>query len=993
MANGGISDAPQSIPYAQRAYPDGADVRPGVLTALGVISIVVGAITLLVNGGLMAVWGYGYLMASDRQTKAAVAAASPGISPPPAAIAIAPTPADLIAYTGDCLAAEGLPRPARQAVIDAARAKGVTLSLDRAAMLDRLLAETGASAFGSDGKLAQEMHDAAARPKVEGAPTVRITTARGLVEVEDTTAAFTPAGAAKPSVRVNRNIVVTPESPPRYSAVAIGDALEAARGAAGGNLNGVQGAVVLDELRRASVWERNNGRFEPIPIGEVYPGTNGTVGLTVGNRSMWIFADGRTMNRRAIPREPDPVTGAPITMQMPVRPQQTAGPAIDTASVALVGLIEAVIGLALAVLVLLAGIRLLNNSPNALSQHALYAVVKAGLFAATVLAWQADVNRRVGPLGRGFAVPAYQMERQIGIVLGLLAQVAYPIAIVCVLSNGGIRRYARGRGWNYGVVSPQAWGRLRTALDTAAGRRTLAIGVVGALAAAALHAWCAYCAAQSARTPHLAALAGAGAVALGCLARRLTTTTKKSVVAVAALMITLGARGQPPEPATRPATTQPAARPTVILQLGKPFAKPLEAPASTPAVAAPVAVVGSKEWFNELRSMPLHYRANRLTVMRDIDKLVVSAAARPAAIEAMPAITEVLLSRVYAGRDQAMTLLEKIGPCEAVEMACIRVMTTPPLEALRPRALALALALDPTGKSTTTKLRPYVLSAQGLPAVQRSAARSMAGLGEAGIAELNELVHGRDDSLRQIAVTALADSAPAEKRPTMMAQLLDDASLETRKETADALAAMGPAGRDVLIGRVLDQPECLRALERAPGGNRPIVSLMHLGPAPLKFDEKGKATVIDIIRATEAGRLAAADRALQGCLESNAPELRQWAAGVIGDVGFIRRAGPVTQERVNAIMGQPRSYSGAGLPILAASPAPADARPWTTQAEGLVREASEPPSQLAWWTTGGFVVVMTFFLKRLAGRSRAEDDQDDEMLDDGDSLRPPGMAA
>ncbi|MDB5322168.1 MAG: hypothetical protein JWN40_3799 [Phycisphaerales bacterium] len=998
MAKGGVSNSPKSIPYARRAYPVGPNVRPGVLTALGVISIIVGAIALLVNCGLMAIWGYGYLMASDRQTRAAVAAASPDVPPPPAVIA--PTPANLTAYTGDCVAADGLPRAARRAVIDTVRAKGVALSLDRAAMLDRLLAETGASAFGADSTLAQEIR-VEAGGKVEGSPLARITTAQGLVELEDNTAAFTPVGAGKASVRINRNIVVTPESK-RYSAVAMAEALEAARKAAGGKLNALQGALVLDELRRASVREWPDGRFEPMPISEVSAGRNGTVGLTVGDRSIWIFADGRTVDRRANLCEPDPVTGEPITTPMPVTTRAprisaaAAGPAIGTASVALVGLIDAVIGLALAVLVLSAGIRLLNNSPRALSHHALYAMLKVALFAATVLLWNVGINSLVAPFGRGIASKAFQTQRQIGMVLGMVAQVAYPIAIMCVLSNGRIRRYARARGWDYGVVSPEPWARLRSAMDTAAGRRMLTIGGLGALAVTGLHAWCAYCAPLSARMPHLAALTGAGAVALGCLVRRITTT--KSVLVVAALMITLGARGQSAEPATQPA----APRPKIILQLGKPVAKPLDMPAAaTSAVVAPMAVSGGKEWFNELRSMPLNNRAKRLADIRDIDNLVVTEAARPAAIEAVPAITEVLLSPFYSGHSRAaMTLLEKIGPCEPVELACVGVMATLALEELRPRAVALALAWDPTGKSTAAKLRPYLLSGHGMVYVQRSAARSMARLGDAGVAELNALVYGRDDSVRQMAVAALADSAPVEKRLTMTARLLDDASPEARKDAVSALLAMGPAGRDLLIGRIFDRPECLVALQRTPGGGfRAIWSSMHLVTAPLRFDQQGKDAVITVIRSTEAGRLAAADRALVSCVESNVPELRQWAAAVIADGGFMRRAGPVTQEGVNALMGQMRSASGARTPLVAAPSAPADAAAWVMPAEGSLSAMaahgkSEPPSELAWWVTGGFVVVMTYCLKRLAGRNPAGVDQDDEERgDDGDSREAPGMAA
>jgi hypothetical protein len=1008
---GGVSSSPKAIPYAQRAYPVSEDSRPGILTALGVMSIVVGAITLLINCGLMAAWGYGYLVASDRQRSAAGVMPTDGVPPTPAVIV--PTPTQLTAYTGDCIAVEGLPRPARRAVIEAVQAKRATmLSLDRAAMLDRLLAETGAAAFGPDGKLAGDMPDEQAGPKVEPAPTVRISTARGLVELADNAAMFTPAGSNKPSVRITRNVVVTPQSR-RYSAVAIVDAMEAARSAAGGNLNAVQGAVVLDELRRASVRERGDGRFEVIPIGEISGSTNGTVGLTVGDRSIWIFADGRTMDRRLNPREPNPVTGAPLTAPAPMRrwtPQTAAaGPAIDAASVALVGLVEAAIGLALAVLVLSAGIRLLNNSPPALPQHARYAVLKALLFAATIITWYFGHSSPVGPVGRGIASSAYQIARQIGFVVGLMSQIAYPVAILCVLSNGRVRRYARGLGCDYGVLPTEAWGRLRVALDTSAGRRVLTTGGLGALVVAGLHGWCTYCAVGPARTPHLAALAGAVAVALGCLARRMTTVKKSTVAAaVAALMITLSARGQSVAPTTHPAT-RPTPAPKIILQLGKPVAKPLDAPAATApavgAVTAPAAkrggppVGGEAEWFDGLQSMALAQRAHRLAAMQDIDKLVVTEAARPNAIKAVPQIAEVLLS-TYPGLPQAMTLLEKIGPCAPVEDACIRVMVAPSqsLEALRPRAVALALAFDPSGKSATTRLRPYVLSGHGLAYVQRSAARSMAGLGSAGIAELNALAHGPNESVRRIVLAALADSAPVETRLNTMTQLLDDESLEMRKDAANALAAIGPAGRDVLIGRSSDRPECLRALERLPAGrDRAMLSSLSVIIGPQRLNRKSAAAIIDVMHLTETGRQAAADRALLDCVESDEPALRQWALSVIGNGDFLHRAGPVTQEHILALMGQVRSSPVARMPVLAAPTAPADAAPWVVPTKAamwaLARAPSEPPSGLAWWVTGGFAMIMTFCMKRLSRTVSAQAEQDDEMTSGQDSLRPPGLAA
>jgi hypothetical protein len=232
-------------------------------------------------------------------------------------------------------------------------------------------------------------------------------------------------------------------------------------------------------------------------------------------------------------------------------------------------------------------------------------------------------------------------------------------------------------------------------------------------------------------------------------------------------------------------------------------------------------------------------------------------------------------------------------------------------------------------------------------------------------------------------------------------------NITARIDAANALAAMGPAGRDVLIGQIFKHPEALHALERTAARRTAMLpSLRSLTQMP-RIDDKAQATVIDAVRAVESGRAAAADRALLDCLESDSPAVRQWASGIVGESGLIARAGPVTQARVLSLMTQPRFAPVVRMPLVAAPPAPADPREWVMPPAGALsamtaatQETSAPPSDLAWWATGGFAVAMAFGLKRLARGDHGQGvleaqllDDDDDDDDDADNHQAPGMAA
>jgi hypothetical protein len=836
---------------------------------------------------------------------------------------------------------------------------------------------------------------------------LRIATGHGTVEVEDFTAAFTPTGADRPSVRVMRNIVVGGGVLPRYSSVAIGDALEAARSANGAKLNALQAAAVVDVLRRAVARERNDGQFESIPLYGVMPGSNGTIGLTAGDRPLWVFADGRSVDRGMAPFEPDPATGLPV-MRPPPMPGRAIGTparpptALELMNYALIAVGESVLGLALAVLLLTAGIRVLMDSPGALAHHALYVVLKLALFAGSIAVTLSYVDATISPVGRAFGGPVYQMWRQIGFVIGIVVQVAYPIAIVCVLMSGGIRRYVAGRGWTYGVASAKAWRRFGAALDTAAGRQALALGGAGAVVVAGLHGWCAYTETPSARTPHVVALAAVGIVAMACLARRLTA---KSAVAALVLLVGINARAQTKEPAPRPAT-----RPTVVIELGPPArpapdssatwrgtsgkanAVPVPPPAAPPRPAGQF-TTGSPEWFANLRALPTFNRAAALAQTRDLEKMTVTEAVRPTAVATVPALTEVLASR-YPGRAAAMTVLEKIGPCEAVAAACTSVLIDSQQD-LRPRAVALALAFDPTGADALRRLRPHATAAQTSANTRTAAARSIAALGDAGETALREMLQNPDTGVRFAAVRALAEVGPVEKRVALLEGLLDDAFFPLRQEAANALAAQGQAGRDVLIRRMFDRPECHAALSRVPGGaNRAWVGSAHMLTGALRNDERAKAEVVNAIRTMESGDSIAADQAFVSLLGSDTPVIRQWAAMVIGNSDLARRAGPVTQERMRALIRGTQRFPMGGMPSFAAPAAPANAAAWVVPAASELRaissEPSEPPATLTWWATGGFAAGMIFLLVRLA-ESRppgADADAHEDADADGDRRSP-----
>src|SRR5687767_8172764 len=115
---------PVPLPYVRAGTMPG---RPGILTAVAIVGIIVGLLSVLASGGTTWFWGYAWVHSQP---------------PPPPPPGEELPPASLQAYAGETLGRRGLPRATRAKLVDAFPLKG-TFAADRRAMLDRLLAEIG----------------------------------------------------------------------------------------------------------------------------------------------------------------------------------------------------------------------------------------------------------------------------------------------------------------------------------------------------------------------------------------------------------------------------------------------------------------------------------------------------------------------------------------------------------------------------------------------------------------------------------------------------------------------------------------------------------------------------------------------------------------------------------------------------------------------------------------------------------------------------------
>ena len=459
---------PPPIAYATPVTK--SEGRPGLLTAVAVVGLIVAAVGLVV----------GLVAAAATPSQARLVNVVPG--PPSGA---PPTPSSLPPYAGDPIGPAGLPRATRAAVLARVSADPACPP-DRRVMLDRLLGEFGrvicptAPAdpgvrsldhlpFGPDGA------------GVRGTLVVHLAT--GTIACDDAEARFqTDAGGA---YVVRQDAATDAAGRVTRSAVAVGDMVDVLHATLGPTFNATQAAVVAADLSAAgpsvaparTTLATGGTAFSPMRQPHL-------VGQTVEYGympTMLLLPNGaKVVNLNDV----DPATGVRRRdPRLPTLPPIT--PAVFAGLVA-----DAVVSAALAVWLAAAAVGVLADRPTAPAWVARYAWARIGLAAvwlafnlAVILPRQLLVNPNLPPeFPRGFAI---------GAAVVILVQCLYPLFALRALRAESVRTYLAQRWGQADVVAADARARwappLRRAIASPAGRVATLVAIVAAAALAVVH--------------------------------------------------------------------------------------------------------------------------------------------------------------------------------------------------------------------------------------------------------------------------------------------------------------------------------------------------------------------------------------------------------------------------------------------------------------------------------------------------------------------------
>ncbi len=835
------------------AGPDTAPPRPGVLVAVGVVSLIVAVAGVVLNAGA--------ILASAGLYALTV--------PPPTAASVPPLPpaAPLTAYHGDYLPPAGLPAAGRAAVIAAVDA-ATPLTADRRAMLDRVLAEAGLTAFGgtapaSPAAAFTSVGQAADGPDGAGSlASQSLTTAAGRIVVNNATGRWLPADGSR-STDVDGNFVQTPAGP-AFCAIAVDEAVDEVQRQSQGQLNALQAAGLAEHMRGLGATVRPTTGWATPGLRYVGPAERGcgTAELDrIGGGELWVLTTGRVLTKTYSPRL-DPRTGRPVPAVTPrVLPSRRPLP-ID-AGLIVGSVAEYVLSAAAAVVLFVAGLRLLMDRADAPRLHGLYAVPKLCL-AVVNLALFLQVAQQMAVGGFSPGVNWFQA------VLGLFIQSAYPVALLIVFDSAVVRAYYRERRWD-GRLVPGVWMAAAARLSPDRWTRPVAAAAValGAVVLSADGYRLAIAGGELARSYTFAptVLTGVVLVAAGVAA----LVRRPAVLAAVGLLVvaTLARADGPPAGTTTEALAAARTRPT--FERGDVFLKAADQPdAYVPLME--IVATDADSYNRELAVMAVerwlqaHPRPTSPEAVRSTDAAVTAMLARLHAgrsggddrdaslvtkvadsSQLVPAVTPWLAERPERTRDTALDLIANSKPdtvqkWDALVAAVRDPRTTAYAQQVigrcqlpdREDRLASLAADDPSplvrrlatrmmsGGGNPRRRRTDALTPAAAAVARRSlddpdaevrgtAAGRLADQGPAGLAEVVALLRSPDPVRRQTAAGALSGDGHPDRVVPAVLPLLHDADPAVRAAAVRALnrSAAGDPGpvpmADLL--RMLDDPD------------------------------------------------------------------------------------------------------------------------------------------------------------------------------------------
>jgi hypothetical protein len=419
----------QPLSYADPSVHDTGQ-RPGILVAMGMASVVVGALALFING-----WAYKPAQQLyDWSAPPVVAAPLPAFVP-----AVPP-------HMGDYIGARGLKRAARQRVLEAIERRE-RLFADRREMLDRFLADAGEEALGRvDDATAVDVRDvrhAADGPDGVGLTSDIVVTSLGQIEINNQVVRFTSASGRMLSEQFNS--FTNGGMTPCWSAWAIDQVLQREHREKP-NLSPIQGAALAAALRGLPAkvpdysWQLPNVGMSLLPNSTTFAGF-------IEGRTFWCIADGR-MLYPPDGADWDPMTGGPrinpsqLPMTLPIPRWATTTLLADLWASA-----------ALALMVIVAVIGVMAEASWAGELHRIYATLKLTLVVVTVTASVALICS--WDQARGVAAQRGVMLQGSGemtwrTLVGAAIWIVWPITVLLILASERVKLY-------YGRIGSVPW--------------------------------------------------------------------------------------------------------------------------------------------------------------------------------------------------------------------------------------------------------------------------------------------------------------------------------------------------------------------------------------------------------------------------------------------------------------------------------------------------------------------------------------------------------
>jgi hypothetical protein len=420
----GVAPIPvQPLEYTLPVNPG----RPGTITAIGIVSIIIASLSLL--GGLgSALWSFSMLMISTATARIPVAPPAP---PPPAIISSTnpSSSAPSVRVTSN-----GFDDADRAIALDAMESVR-PLSDARHKQMDKLLAKCGKQMFpvGNPRDLEKAVHnainDSGQSYSSNGNGPDYYVLAGGRVEVRDERALFDPLDGSE-KVRVADD---EPDEEGNALSVAEVDALvKKAQQLAKQKLTPPQIATFTRELQdpnQALITATGNPGKSTPQLVNVMVQTDGSALFQTRTGFVNVAANGGLLfSSSSAARWAAGGRGPPFKVN---------------GAAATLALVDAIGGLLLAILLLIAGILALRQSARGRGLHLIYALAKIPLVILGAIGWWWLVNDMYKSMSSTMGVPMGGAFRSMAAVSTAFAVIAciYPIALLIVLNLKSVREY------------------------------------------------------------------------------------------------------------------------------------------------------------------------------------------------------------------------------------------------------------------------------------------------------------------------------------------------------------------------------------------------------------------------------------------------------------------------------------------------------------------------------------------------------------------------